>query len=86
MKIPGVLYSLILAIAAWAVDYFSNGAGAGVPWAPILIATIPVLLKLITVQSEPTQPNPTQPSTQARGLGDAATPAQPSKVQRVLLG
>lgn len=86
MKIPGVLYSLILAIAAWAVDYFTNGAGAGVPWAPILIAVIPVLLKMISVQSEPepTQPNP--PSAQARGLGDAAAPVQQTKVQRFLLG
>lgn len=77
MKIPGVLYSLLLAVAAWAIDYFSNGAGAGVPWAPILIATIPVLLKMITVQTEPSAPQ-----AAARGMGDA----QPSKMKRFLLG
>lgn len=83
MRIPGVVYSLILAVAAWAIDYFTNGAGAGVPWAPILIATIPVLLKLITVQGEP---EPTQPAAQARGLDGQPAAAQPSKMQRFLLG
>lgn len=81
MKIPGVVYSLILAVAAWAIDYFSNGAGSGVPWAPILIATIPVLLKLVTVQTPP----PVEPQAQARGAtGEPVAP--PSKMQRFLLG
>jgi len=47
MKLPGIIYSLLLAIAAWAVDYFTSGAGAGFPWAPVLVAAVPVLLKLI---------------------------------------
>ncbi len=30
IKVPGIVYSLLLAVAAWAVDYFTTGAGAGV--------------------------------------------------------
>lgn len=47
MKIPGIIYSLLLAVAAWAVEYFTSGAGAGFPWASVLVAAVPVLLKLI---------------------------------------
>ena len=82
MTIPGVLYSLILAIAAWAIDYFSGaGAGASLPWAPILIAAIPIILKLISVNA----PQPTAPSGAARGMGSESE-AQPSRLRRLLLG
>ena len=81
IKIPGVIYSLVLAVAAWAIDYFSVGAGGGIPWAPILIATIPILLKMITVQA----PEPVQPASTTRGFDDEPA-EQPTKVQRFLLG
>ncbi len=84
MKVPGIIYSLLLALGAWAIEYFTQGPGSSMSYAPILIAVVPVILKIFTVQSEPT--NPTQPSAQARGFGDVVTPAQPSKVQRFLLG
>jgi len=73
MKVPGIVYSLLLALGAWAVDYFTNGAGNSVPWAPILLATIPVVLKLFVVSTE-TESTP-------RGLGE-----QPSKMKRLMLG
>lgn len=53
MKLPGIIYSLLLAVAAWAVDYFTSGAGAGFPWAPVLVAAVPVLLKLLAPGGEP---------------------------------
>jgi len=31
MKIPGIIYSLLLAVAAWAVDYFTSGRGRWLP-------------------------------------------------------
>ena len=77
MAIPGILYSLLIAIGAWAIDYFSTGAGAGVPWAPILIAAIPVLLKLFTATGEET------PEAASRGM-DSAQPR--GYVSRVIWG
>lgn len=74
MTIPGILYSLLLAIAAWAVEYFSTGAGSGVPWAPILIAAIPVLLKLFTAAGEET------PDMASRGIEPAQARGYVSKV------
>jgi hypothetical protein len=77
MTVPGIIYSLLLAIAAWAVEYFSTGAGAGVPWAPILIAAIPVILKLFTAAA------PEEPEMASRGV----EPVQRrSYVSKVLLG
>lgn len=52
MKLPGIIYSLLLAVAAWAIDYFTTGAGAGFPWAPVLVAAVPILLKLIAPGEE----------------------------------
>ena len=48
MTLPGALYSLLLAVGAWAVEYFSTGVGSGVPWAPILVAAVPIVLKAIS--------------------------------------
>jgi hypothetical protein len=76
MKIPGVLYSLLVAIAAWAIDYLTNGQGAGIPWAPIAIAAIPVILKIFEVQGEP------EPTAMSR----SGVSVQPSKTRRLLLG
>jgi hypothetical protein len=78
IKVPGVLYSLLLAVGAWAIDYFSNGAGVDVPWAPILIATIPVILKMFTVQA----PATVEPQAMARG----EVVEQPSKMKKFLFG
>ena len=82
LTVPGIAYSIILALGAWALDYFGVGAGAGFPLAPILIAAIPIVLKMFTVAT--TNPAPT-PAAQARGMGDA-TSAQPSKMKRFILG
>lgn len=85
IRIPGFVYSLALAVLAWGLEYLTQNGG-GIPWAPIAIGLIPMLIKAIEVQVAP-KPEPTNPpSAQARGFGDVVTPAQPSKVQRFLLG
>jgi hypothetical protein len=76
MKVPGVFYSLLAAVGVWAVDYFTTGAGSGIPWAPILVAAIPILLKAITVNVPPEQ----TPAT-ARGADEGK-----SKTTKFLLG
>lgn len=82
MKVPGIIYSLLLALAAWLVEYFTAGPGSGISWAPILLAAVPILLKLITVQT-PTNADLPDPIAAARGF-DALPPA--SKTRRFLLG
>lgn len=78
MKVPGIVYSLLLALGAWLVEYFSpGGMGSGVPWAPILLAAVPIVLKLFTVAS-----GPTEPAAVARGEVEAPK----SKTQKILLG
>ncbi len=74
MKVPGIVYSLLVALGAWAVEYFTTGAGNVVPWAPILLATIPVVLKLFTVMTETTESNQRE------------LMRQPSKTQKLLFG
>ena len=81
MSIPGVVYSLLLAVGAWAVEYFTTGAGGGVPWAPILVAAIPIIIKLFTVSQEPGEP----PAGVARSMGEPGTP-QRSTFTKLLLG
>jgi len=77
MTVPGIVYSLLLAVGAWAIEYFTTGAGAGVPWAPVLIAAIPIILKFFTAAGEET------PEMASRGV----EPAQPrGYVSKVLWG
>ena len=79
-KIPGFVYSLALAILAWLFEYLTQNGG-GIPWAPIAIAVIPMIVKAITVQVSP----PTAPyAGVARGIGEAQP--VPSKLNRFLLG
>lgn len=80
IRIPGLIYSIILALGAWALDYFSVGAGGSIPWAPILLAAIPLILKLFTVTT--TEPEPS--AAASRGMGEAIVP--PSKMRKFLLG
>lgn len=75
MKIPGVLYSLLVAIGAWAIDYLTTGGGAGIPWAPIVIAAVPVIIKLFAVQGE-------EPVAMSRSIGGAES----GKLRKFLLG
>ena len=83
MKVPGILYSLILAIGAWAATYFATGgAGGDYVWAPLLLAGVPIVLKMFTVATDP-EPS-TEPTATARG--GAISQPQPGKVQRLLLG
>lgn len=53
VKLIVITVVVIVAVAAWAVDYFTSGAGAGFPWAPVLVASVPVLLKLLAPGGEP---------------------------------
>ena len=78
-KIPGFIYSLALAILAWAFEYLTQNGG-GIPWAPIAIAVIPMIVKAITVQVSP----PVASAATARGLGEAQPVA--SKMTKFLLG
>lgn len=78
-KVPGFIYSLVLAVLAWAFEYLTQNGG-GIPWAPIAIAVIPMIVKAITVQVSP----PVAPVGTARGMGEAQ-PA-PSKMTKFLLG
>ncbi len=74
MKLPGIIYSLLLAIGTWAVDYFTSGAGAGFPWAPVLVAAVPIIIKLLV-------PGDDTPEATARAMGHAR-----SYASRVLWG
>jgi hypothetical protein len=81
-KLPGAIYSLLVAIAAWLVDYLTTGDGAGIPWAPIVIATVPIALQYLRVYILPDGEEPA-PEAQARGSGH--TPPR-SKSARFLWG
>lgn len=84
--IPGAIYSLILAIAAWAIEYFTEGPGSGVPWAPILVATIPILLKSLTVQGGE-QPTASSRSVSSSDEWAYSVPPPPrSKMEKFLYG
>lgn len=76
VKVPGIIYSLILALGAWVVEYFSTGGiGAGFPWAPVLIAAVPVALKFFTAAT-----TEAPPEAQARGMESAQSRSYTSKV------
>lgn len=79
MRVPGIIYSLLLALAAWCVEYFTQGPGSSMSYAPIIIAVVPVLLKLVTVNTG----TPEAPAAAARGMGEVA---QSSKIERILFG
>lgn len=82
MKIPGIVYSLLLAVGAYVIEYFTEGQGAGTPWAPILVAAVPIILKTFTVQIETEQTR-----TNTRSLGPAEeAPPQKTKLQEWMLG
>ena len=52
MTIPGAAYSLLLAVGAWGVDFFTSGDGSASLIAPVIVAAIPVVLKLFTATGE----------------------------------
>ena len=77
MKIPGAAYSLLLAVGAWCVDYFTSGDGSASLIAPVIVAAVQIILKMFTATTEET------PEATARGL----EPVQKrSYAKRVLLG
>ena len=88
IDLPGMVYSLALALGAWAIQYFTEGPGSGVPWAPILVATVPILLKTLTVQLPPPEVREEEgPSTRSFGLEPyEAPPPKRTKMQKFLLG
>jgi hypothetical protein len=71
------VYSLLLALAAWAIEWFTSGPGSTMSYAPIIIAVVPVLLKIFTVAS-----GATEPAAMARGEVEAPK----SKTQKILFG
>lgn len=80
MAIPGILYSILAALAAWAIEYFATGnAGGDYLMAPIIIAVVPILLKMFTVGT-----SDDGPTAAARAIGEA--PAQRSKMKKILWG
>lgn len=83
ITVPGIIYSLLLALGAWAVDYFTTGGGEGIPWAPILLATVPIILKMFTVQAPASAS--TTPAV-SRSLNPYDTELQGSKAQRFIFG
>ena len=77
MTIPGALYSLLLAVGAWCVDYFTSGDGSASIVAPVIVAAVPIVLKMFTALGEET------PEATSRGV----EPVQRrSYVSKVLLG
>ena len=77
MNIPGAAYSLLLAIGAWCVDYFTSGDGSASIVAPVIVAAVPIVLKMFTALGEET------PEATARGV----EPAQKrGYISKVLLG
>lgn len=77
MTVPGALYSLLLAVGAWCVDYFTSGDGSASLIAPVIVAAVPIILKMFTATTEET------PEATARGV----EPVQRrSYAKRVLLG
>lgn len=77
MTVPGALYSLLLAVGTWCIDYFTSGDGSASLIAPVIVAAVPIVLKMFTVQVE--EP----PAELSRGVGPTA---QPSKMKKWLLG
>lgn len=80
IQVPGIVYSLILAVAAWATTYFATGQpGGDYIWAPILLAAIPTVLKFLV------EAQPTPPAAQSRGTYVSPT-AERTYLQRVMMG
>lgn len=76
IELPGIVYSLLLAVGAWAIDYFSTGDGSGIPWAPIMVAAVPILLKSFTVAVRGKIESPSlegEPVGSARGMATFET-------------
>ncbi len=81
MKIPGAVYSCLIAVgmftAGWIVDYFTSGDGSASLIAPVIVAAVPIVLKMFTATGEET------PEATSRGV----EPAQRrSYISKVLLG
>jgi len=77
MTVPGALYSLLLAVGAWCVDYFTSGDGSASLIAPVIVAAVPIILKMFTATGEET------PEATSRGV----EPVQRrSYISKVLLG
>lgn len=81
MKIPGAVYSCLIAVggfaAGWIVDYFTSGDGSASLIAPVIVAAVPIILKMFTALGEET------PEATARGI----EPVQKrGYISKVLLG
>lgn len=79
MVIPGALYSLLLAVGVWAVDYFTSGGGSTNIIAPIIVAAVPILIQAIMVNIPPDKST----SGHARSLSSEPTK---SKAEKFFLG
>lgn len=77
IKVPGVIYSMLLAGAAYLIDYFTSGDGSASLIAPVIVAAVPIILKMFTATGEDV------PDATSRGV----EPVQRrSYAKRVLLG
>lgn len=74
MTIPGALYSLLLAVGAWCVDYFTSGDGSASIIAPVIVAAVPIILKMFTATGEET------PEMASRGVESVQRRSYVSKV------
>lgn len=74
MTIPGAAYSLLLAVGAWCIDFYTSGDGSASIIAPVIVAAVPIILKLFTATGEET------PEMASRGVEPAQRRSYVSKV------
>ena len=78
MKIPGAVYSCLIAVgmftAGWIVDYFTSGDGSASTVAPVIVAAVPIILKMFTALGEET------PEMTSRGVEPVQRRSYASKV------
>jgi len=78
MKIPGAVYSCLIAVgmftAGWIVDYFTSGDGSASIIAPVIVAAVPIILKMFTATGEET------PEMASRGVESVQRRSYVSKV------
>ncbi len=53
IDVPGLAYTLIVGLGAILLEYFVTGDGHSIPWAGIAVATIPLVVKALTVNLGP---------------------------------
>lgn len=89
MKLPGVVYSLIVGVATWTITYMISGNSEGLMWASTIITIVPIILHSIDILIEDVGTDMTLQSL-ARSLSISnekyGLPPSETKFQRWLLG